>query len=276
MEHSVLGQVGRAFSLWGQACLVLLRNPQLLVLQVAVAFLLTFLRFFARQVFSFLSTSHVHLIVMMLMFGCLYFFNAFLSHYTMHYVQNQRVRYKESFFSALHSYKQLFVYLLLFMPFVLLFLYDPRDVDGHHLSFAVLGQKLFFASLGIERFTQYINISVARILFVLLVVLLLFLFIVQHIALAIVAVRKSSSTLIAKRAFSAIRSNLVICIVLTCLLFLTCFLFLTLLRKASLTIPTWLDLTMAYYIMTVSLNLYCMALTILYYDSYVKHERASQ
>lgn len=261
MEHSIVGQVGRAFSLWGQACLVLLKNPQLLVLQVGVAFLLTFLRLVPID-------SNVVLIFPMMLAGCLYFFNAFLSHYTMHYVQNQRVSCKESFFSALHSYKQLFVYLFLFIPFIYLFLYKPSVFSEPY------GQKLFFASLGVERFTQYINISVARILFILLVLLLLFLFIVQHIVLAIIAARQSSITHIAKRAFSVIRSNPVICIVLTCLLFITCFLFLTLLRKASLTIPSWLDLTLAYYIMTASINLYCMALTILYYDRYVKHEEA--
>lgn len=268
MELSVLGNIRRAFRFWGQACLVLLNNPILLALQVAVACLLTFLRMGPSQVLSFLSTANAHVIFLILMIGCLYFLSAFLSHYTMHYMQNQRVRYKESFFTALHSYKQLFVYLLLFMPFIYLFLYES-------LGFVPYGQQLFFASLGIEKFTQYMSISVARILFVLLAALLLFIFVMQHIGSVVVWTEKNSFKEAANRAFHLLRHNPVITISLTCWLFFSCFLLLVLLRMAIFAIPNLLHLTIGYYIMTVSTNLYCMALTILYCDYYVKRELVS-
>lgn len=268
MKISVLGNIRRAFGLWGQACLVLLNNPVLLVLQIAVACLLTFFRMAPRQVLSFLSTANAHVIFLILMIGCLYFFSAFLSHYTIHYVQNQRVRYKESFFAGLHSYKQYFVYLLLFMPFIYLFLYES-------LGFVPYGQQLFFASLGIERFTQYINTSAARALLILLAVLLLFIFIMQHITSVVVWTGKSSPKEVAKLAFHLFRHNPVIIISLTCWLFFSGCLLLVFLRMAIFAIPDLLNLTIGYYIMTVSINLYCMSLTILYYDYYVKHDLES-
>lgn len=263
MELGFFGKVRQAFLFWMQAIQVLLKNPMLLVLQVAVVCLSIFLRLFSRQIFSFLSPINAHVIFLILLIGCLYFLCAFLSHYTLQYIQNKRVTYKESFFSVLHSYKQLVVYILLFVPFVYLFLYEPPTPYG---------QNLFFASLGIGEFAQHINISIARILFTLLAVLLLFIFIMQHIGSVVVWTGNNSPQESAKRAFHLLRHNLVITISLTFWLFLSCFLLLVLLRTAIFIIPNLLQLTMAYYIMTVSLNLYCMALTLFYYEYYLRHK----
>ena len=263
MEHSVVGQVQRAFGLWGQACLVLLKDPILLLEQVVFAFLLVALRKFM----NFAGVAFFNHLIFFYAVWILYFFNNLMSHHTRRAAKGKPAGYiQSSGFAFLRSNP----FLLLFIPFIYFFEYKPSIFSVPY------GQKLFFASLGVERFTQYINISVARILFVLLVALLLFIFIVQHVALVVMWSGENSYKQTISRAWHLLRHNAVTIISLTCWLFLSSFLSLVLLRMAILTIPNWLNLTMAYYIMTVSINLYCMALTILYYDNYVKHERAVQ
>lgn len=263
MEHSVVGNIRRALSLWGQACLVLLKCPLLIFWQVVIACFMTLLSGELG------ATTHLFFSDIPL----LYLFNAFLSHYTMRFIQDQSVRYKKSYAATL---VQGAPYILLFIPFILLLFYPP-----------FYGKQLFFAAVGSGKSAQVMNVLAARILFSLLVLSFAFLFVLVHIALVIHSAEKISFKQMMKRAFNFAHNNFVIVISLTCLFFAHCFLFLFLLKYThqvtdlghnvlqaiGLLALNGIQLVLPYYVITASLNLYCIALTILYYDRYVKRER---
>lgn len=240
MELRLLSNVRQAIGFWMQAALILWQHPILLAWQIAIVFLLTLAR---RDLMGICWQALAGL-------SLLSFFNAFLSHYTMRSLREKSPGYTASCEAALS--RGINVYLFLFLPFLYFFFHPEK--------------KLFFA--------------LPRILFLLLVVLLFCIFCLQHVASVIVWSETNSSFAFLKqamqRACQLVQRNLCMIILLTGLFFSACLLLALLLNYlqqiAGLVIPDVLQLAVAYYIITVSLNLYCMALMIFYYEYYVKHE----
>ncbi|MBS1986526.1 hypothetical protein JST99_01160 [Candidatus Dependentiae bacterium] len=187
--------------------------------------------------------------------------NFTIVHYTMRFLRGERGGYKKSYEASFLSSS---IYFALFLP-------------------------LFSVFAAFNRGEPYINVFVAKILFYLLVTFLLCIFIFQHMEAVITWTGENSLKQSAKRACYLICRNKVIVITLTCLLFLTCIPLLIALQQVELSIDlgdtplqafkaiaSYLGkLFFPYYVITLSINLYCMSLTIFYYEYYVRKNLSS-